>query len=362
MSQIDAKAYIYALLTIPELSPTDLWKLLSYCRNDFERAFKASVSDMVTAGMTGKVATLVANKKSCIDPIAAFLTLTKNGIASISYVDDDYPVLLQEISQKPILLYYKGQKIARDELCIAVVGTRKVSAYGTAVTESITKPLAQNRITIVSGLAYGVDGIAHQTTLKAGGRTIAVVASGLLDQDIYPKAHYKLSQDIINAGGTLISEYPPGKPALKQQFIARNRIISGLSVGTLITECPDKSGALVTARFSLEQNRTVYAIPGSILETNAQGPNNLIKRGAVPVTEATDILKDLRIDTITENAKQNYTDTERVILSALQTECRSMQSLLHLTKLEASTILANLSTLELKGAIRNIGGDMYGKI
>lgn len=358
----DPKAYLHSLLTIPELSLANLNQLLIYCGHDFERAFKASRSDLLAAGLPEKNAFIVANKKSCIDPIAAFVPLTKNSIASISYVDEEFPTLLHEIPYKPILLYYKGQKIARDELCVAVVGTRKITEYGKSVTASITGPLARHRITIVSGLAYGVDGVAHQSTLAVGGRTIAVVASGLLDDDIYPKAHSKLARDIIHSGGTLVSEYPPGTPALKQHFIARNRIISGLSMGTIVTECPDKSGALVTARFALEQNRSVYAVPGSILETNAQGPNNLIKSGAIPVCDAEDILRDLHIDIVPYTTTTlELSHTERQILELCLHTGISTHELSKKLNIPPAEIFTALTFLEMKGAISRGYGDQYRK-
>jgi DNA processing protein len=178
---------------------------------------------------------------------------------------------------------------------LAVVGARDSTPYGESVISHLLPPLINRGITITSGLAYGIDAMAHTETVRTHGRTIAVVAGGLDEKSLYPQAHLYLSRKILRNNGAIISEYPPGTPALKHHFIARNRIISGLSMGTLIIECKQKSGALITARYALEQNRNIYAVPGSILTPHSAGPNQLIQQGATPVTCAGDILQDLAV-------------------------------------------------------------------
>lgn len=214
---------------------------------------------------------------------------TSNGVKKISLQEKEYPQLLKEIYNPPKALYYQGQLSAKEKYPLAVVGTRKMSAYGRRVTEFLVKELVRRGFTIISGLALGIDGIAHQTALKENGRTIAVLGSGL--NNIYPFKHKKLAQKIIQSNGLIISEYSPETRPSKWTFPARNRIVAGLSLGTLVIEAPEKSGALITARFALEQGREVFAVPGDINKNNYQGCHKLIKMGAKPVTKPEDILE-----------------------------------------------------------------------
>ncbi len=212
---------------------------------------------------------------------------------TINIKDKNYPELLKEIYDPPQTLYVNGQLKAKEKYPLAVVGTRKVSLYGQKTTRSLVKTLAQAGFTIISGLALGVDGIAHQTTLDVGGRTIAVLGSSL--DIIYPSSHQQLAQKIIESNGVIVSEYEPKTRPSKWTFPARNRIVAGLSLGTLVIEAPKKSGALITARFALEQGREVFAVPGSVYNKNSDGCNLLIKMGAKPVTKPEDILESFNL-------------------------------------------------------------------
>ena len=212
----------------------------------------------------------------------------------ITIKNASYPQLLKEIYDPPKQLYISGELKAKEKYPLAVVGTRKVSDYGKRATPYFVKTLAKTGLTIISGLALGVDGLAHQATLDVHGRTIAVLGSGL--NNIYPSAHKKLAEDIIKSGGAVISEYSPDKQPSKTTFPARNRIIAGLCLGILVIEAPEKSGALITARFALEQGREVFAVPGSIYSKNSIGTNQLIKMGARPVTKPEDILQGLNLE------------------------------------------------------------------
>lgn len=205
-----------------------------------------------------------------------------------------YPTLLKEIYDPPQTLYVNGQLRAKEKYPLAVVGTRKVSLYGKKITRSLVEALAQAGFTIISGLALGVDGIAHQTTLDVGGKTIAVLGSGL--DIIYPSFHQQLAQKIIESNGAIISEYELKTRPSKWTFPARNRIVAGMSLGTLVIEAPKKSGALITARFALEQGREVFAVPGSVYNENSAGCNLLIKMGAKPVTKPEDILEAFNLN------------------------------------------------------------------
>ncbi|MBU4370105.1 DNA-processing protein DprA [Patescibacteria group bacterium] len=212
---------------------------------------------------------------------------------TIHIKDKNYPELLKEIYNPPQTLYINGQLKAKEMYPLAVVGTRKISLYGQKITRFLVKALAQAGFTIISGLALGVDGIAHQATLDAGGRTIAVLGSGL--DIIYPYSHQQLAQKIIESNGAIVSEYEPKTRPSKWAFPARNRIVAGMSLGILVIEAPKKSGALITARFALEQGREVFAVPGNVDNKNSEGCNLLIKMGAKPVTKPEDILESFNL-------------------------------------------------------------------
>ena len=219
--------------------------------------------------------------------------------------DDNYPALLSEIYDPPALLYCKGD-LKKDECCIGIVGTRKVSAYGKQVTENFSSKLEESGLIIVSGMALGVDSFAHSTVLKSKGRTIAVLGTGIDDKSIYPRSNYYLSKKIVSEGGAVISEFPIGTLPLRYNFPQRNRIISGLSLGVLVIEAGERSGALITASCALDQNRDVFAVPGNIYSTVSIGPNNLIKQGAKLVSNADEILEFLNIEqtkSFSENKK-----------------------------------------------------------
>jgi DNA processing protein len=273
-----------------------------------------------------------------------------------------YPALLLEIPQPPPLLYYKGILKDADETMIAIVGTRNITTYGRSIVPEITAGLAKQNITIVSGLAFGVDALAHQTCVNEKRRTIAIVGSGIDSGSIYPKHHQFLAEQILETGGVIISEYPPQTPAYKQHFIARNRIISGVSAGTLVVEANLKSGALITARHALDQNRPVYAIPGPIYNPGSEGPHNLIRMGAQLVTKTEHILEDLLIETSETNTELDYTDLTPEQLqtySQLSREPKGINEIIRTSKLDAGTVTAALVFLEMKGVIQNIGGQQY---
>ena len=216
----------------------------------------------------------------------------KSRVYKINITDKNYPELLKEIYDAPKELYVEGNLLVKEKYPLAVVGTRRVSKYGINTTINLVENLTKNGLTIISGLALGVDGLAHQTCIDNGGKTIAVLGCG--PDIIYPPSHRQLTQDIIDSGGAIVSEYPPGTRPSKLTFPKRNRIISGLSLGVLVIEAPERSGALITARTALEQGREVFAVPGSINNPNSQGTNKLIKMGAYPVTAAEDVLNILK--------------------------------------------------------------------
>lgn len=360
MDILPQKAYLHALRQLPELSYKYLKGLASHFNNDYYRIYKANIAQLLAAGLPIELANKIGELKQTFDINRSLTELRNKNIEIITYTDCDYPELLKKITDPPLLLYYRGTLNNPNDLCLAVVGSRKISSYGKAVTAQITEELANHGIIVVSGLAYGVDACAHKATLEIKSRTIAVVASGLRDEDLYPKEHVNLANEIINHHGLLISEYPPGTPALKQYFIARNRIISGLSVGTLVVECAEKSGALITARYALEQNRNVYAVPGSIYNPVSNGPNLLIKQGAVVVTSSEDILTDLNIKPRKpQPLNSNLSVIEQQIIANLANHPQHMNELVKKINNNLQEISSSLTMLELHGWISKNNSGIY---
>lgn len=327
-----------------------------------ETAFTASVSDLVSAGIEPGTAEKFVSFRFSIDIAAEQKRLQQNEISLLSFFDDLYPELLKEIPQAPPLLYYRGAIGPSDELALAVVGTRKITAYGRTVTPQLLDPVITSGVTLVSGLAYGIDALAHTLCIKRGKRTIAVLACGIDDATLYPRDHVYLAQQIMDCGGMLMSEYPPGTPAFKQHFVARNRIMSGMSLATLVVECSVKSGTFITVKHALDQNRQVLAVPGPVYGETSQGPNNLIKMGATAVTEAGDIFAALNIESKIADSHTLGTasnPSEYAILELLSSEPKMTDELVSLTGLSAPDVSTALTFLEMKGMVRSLGGGQY---
>lgn len=267
---------------------------------------------------------------------------------------------LAGIPNPPKQLYYLGDLEANLKLPrLAIVGSRKVSGYGKSVTIKMAREAAEQGIVVVSGLALGVDGVAHKAALEANGTTIAVLPGGL--DTIYPAAHHHLAEQILKQGGALVSEYPIGTDAFKGNFIARNRIIAGLSNAVLVTEAAVKSGSLHTANFAKEQGRTLMAVPGNITSELSAGTNNLIKLGATPITEIRDILAAMGLQqTSKKKIIQGANQDETVILELLTQGVNDASELLHHSELETASFNQTLTMLEITGKIRSLGSGKWG--
>jgi len=279
----------------------------------------------------------------------------------ITLQDKEYPAMLKEIHSKPKELYIRGKFTDADKTAIAIVGTRKYSAYGKQVTFDIAEKLAKLGITIVSGLAKGIDTFAHEAALEAGGRTIAVLGTGLDKKTFFPPANWHLAEK-ISRQGAVISEYPDGTRGTQFTFPQRNRIVSGLSLGVIVVEAPEKSGALITAGLALEQNREVFAVPGQIYEKNSQGTNGLIKAGAKAVTCIEDILEELNLLHLIKTEKKNIkpeTKEEEIIFSIMSLQPMHIDEIIKKSGLATSAVNATLMMLELKKAVRNLGKGNY---
>jgi DNA processing protein len=308
---------------------------------------------------------LARKQNSPLDPFKEWEKLEQYQIKFITLKDQGYPLLLKEIPYPPLGLYLQGE-IPKNSNFLSVVGTRKISSYGKLAIEKLLKDLIPYHFIIISGLALGTDTLSHKIALDEGGKTLAVLGAGL--DRIFPAINKSLSQKIIQ-NGALISEYPLGTLPLKQHFPWRNRIISGLSPATLVIEAPEKSGALITANFALEQNRDVFAVPGSIFNKNSLGPNNLIKIGAKLISQTEDILEEYHLEISTTSqtlkTKNNHFDNqlEKDIYNTLETnEPLLVDKIIEKVNHKTTEVLIGLASLELKGSIKHLEGDRYSII
>jgi len=279
----------------------------------------------------------------------------------VDLLDKNYPKLLAQISDPPKKLYYRGNLDLANQLSLAVVGSRKYSNYGKLACETIVGPISSLGVVIVSGLALGIDGIAHGVTLNNNGKTIAVLGSGI--DCLTPYSHQNLAQEILNSGGLIVSEYPDGTTPTRYTFPMRNRIIAGLTVGCLVIEAAKKSGALITANCALDYNREVFAVPHPITSITGRGTNNLIKKGAQLVDEYQTILKELNIEiNIAKTTVKNQpvcTTEEADVLKYISSEPKHIDCIAKQTKLDISTINGRLVLMEIKGIIKNVGEMKY---
>ena len=295
----------------------------------------------------------------------------KDKIEIIKKSSRNYPGILKEIHNAPKQLYVRGSLPKDHNLNFAIIGTRAASDYGKTLAFKIAKELAELGFNIVSGLALGIDTQAHLGALEGKGKTTAVMGSAIDDNSIYPSENLNLVKKIISLGGAVISEYEPGTKSEIWFFPERNRIISGLSRGVLVVEAPEKSGALITARAALEQNREVFAIPGSIFSKNSVGSNNLIKSGAKMVVSVDDILEELNLtdlktvslrDISRREKKEKLNPEEQLILNIIEKEQIHIDKICKMSKMAAGQVLSIVSVLEIKGIIKNIGGGKFVKL
>lgn len=280
-------------------------------------------------------------------------------INTLSPQDNKFTQIITNIAVVPKTLYYIGTIPAERRPAVAIVGTRKPTAYGREVTTRFATELARRGIVIVSGMALGVDGLAHRAALDAHGLTIAVQANGL--DDLYPASHRQLGQDIIHSGGAIISEYEPGTPGYPNQFLERNRIVSGLSDAVLITEAAAKSGTLNTASHALEQGKEIFVIPGNITSPLSAGCNQLIRQGAIPVTSPEDIIEIIAPELLKPQAQLALGDNplQTTIITHLQSGVRDGDELQQLSNADPQTFATELTMMEINGTIRALGGNQW---
>jgi len=280
----------------------------------------------------------------------------------IKIEDADYPEELKKIKDAPKILYYKGILPTADEKLFAIVGTRHPTPYGQQTALKLSGELCKAGLSIVSGMAPGIDTFSHRAVVEKRKRTIAVLGTGLDERSIYPQINLDLSRKILEYGGCLISELPEGASGSKFSFPRRNRIVSGLSLGVLVVEAKEKSGSLITADLAKKQNKKLFAVPGSIYSLNSSGPNKLIKNGANLVENSQDILQELGIlnlQKIKKDAIEGKNNEESLILQALSEQSLNIDKIIEKTKLNAPKVATTLAVMEISGKIRNLGGNVY---
>ena len=359
---VDIK-YWAALNLVPRLGPVRFRRLESHF-GEMDRAWNASLAEFKAAGLDDRTAKELIALRSETTPEAELERIQRAGINLVSWHDDDYPARLKEIADPPPVLYFKGVLLPSDERSLAVVGTRGPTSYGREATAGLTAELARNGITIVSGLARGVDGVAHRAALENGGRTIAVLANGL--DIIYPREHANLAQQIVDRGA-ILSEYPPGVRPDSRSFPRRNRLISGISLGSLVVEAGEGSGARWTVYHALEQNREVFCVPGSIYSPMSRLTNRLIQEGAKLVSNVTDILEELNLTAVARQVPlplpvEADGDPESALLGILNDEPQHIDDIRRSADVPISSVSSMLTMLELKGQVRQVGCMHYVRL
>ena len=359
LSAMDEKKYWVGFNLIKGIGAVRMQALIRHF-GGLQSAWKAAPAELAAAGLSLKLIERIVQARSQVDLDKVWAKIESQGIRILTWEDEAYPQRLKEIEQPPPVLYLRGDYLADDLFAVAIVGTRRVTPYGRQITEELASHLASQGITVVSGLARGVDAIAHQTALKGGGRTIGVLGSGV--DKIYPPEHRQLAER-MEKSGAVVSDYAPGTPPDASNFPPRNRIISGLSLAIVVVEAGETSGALITAEFAAEQGREVFAVPGSILAPQSKGTNKLIQRGAQPLLSINDLLQALDLTRMTEHKAARKVihadETEARVMNVLGQQPIHVDEIRNQTELPIEKVSATLALMELKGMVRQVGGMNY---
>lgn len=338
--------------------------LLERYFGSLEEAWRADSASLSAAGLDARTVTEVVRARGDIDPDSELERLYLAGVTALAATDSRYPSRLGDIADAPPVLYVRGAWLPEDEWGVAVVGTRRATAYGRQAAGELSRGLGVNSVTVVSGLARGIDTIAHNAALEAGGRTVAVLANGL--DTVYPPENARLS-DQIAEHGALMTDYPLGTKPRADFFPRRNRIMSGVALGTLVVEGDHDSGAMITAKFAIEQGREVFVVPGSIFSPQSRGPHALLRDGATPVASAGEVLEALNLTMV--GTQMDFgramppTDPDEVaLMAALSREPRHIDEVARASGLAPATVSGTLAMLELKGLVRDLGGMQYVRV
>ncbi len=358
--------YHAALAHFPQITYRRYERLIRHFQ-DLSALWGAELGELVAASLDPAIADAFISWRETTPVEKLLANLERLSISTVSINEPIYPRLLKEINDPAHTLFIRGtlQSLATAP-AVAVVGTRRLTSYGRHVGGDITGALASQGVVIVSGLALGIDGVAHEATLRHHGKTIAVLGSGVDAEHIYPSAHRDLAARIIAEGGAVISEYPPGFLPTQYSFPARNRLIAGLTLGTLVVEAPLESGALITAKAALDYNREVFAIPHPITSNTGAGGNRLLQQGATLVTKAEDIIEALQLKNLRQLVETPrravLTKTEEIIMNALSHEGLPIDAIVKATGLSSSVVSSQLTMMEMKGLVKNSGGMRYIKL
>jgi len=358
---VDERLYWLGFSLVPDIGPKRMGLLRSYF-GDLKSAWNATETQLRQSGLEKQPTENLARQRRALNLTTQAEKIERAGARFLIITDDEYPPLLKVLPDAPAVLYVRGRLTSDDSRALGMVGTRKATSYGRDAAAHFSRQLAAQNVTIVSGLAHGIDAAAHRGALESGGRTLAVLGCGV--DIVYPSDHQELAREIVKHGA-LISEFPVGAPPEARNFPRRNRIISGLSLGILVVEAPEASGALITAQIALEHGREVFAVPGNIFSRESSGANRLIQDGAKLVMRIEDILDEFNL---AHRAVETRATAERIapgsenearLLEFLSVEPIHVDDLVRLCGLNIATVSSTLTILELKGLARTVGHMQY---
>lgn len=356
---MDERLFWVGLNLVKGVGPVRFRSLLEHF-GDVQSAWEATPAALKAAGMSDKIVKNLLKVRASVDLKAIWERLTTEDITLLTWLDEAYPRRLKDIDQPPPVLYQRGAITPADDWAVAIVGTRRITSYGRQVAEELGAYLAGQGVTVVSGLARGVDSVAHQAALKAGGRSIAVLGCGV--DLIYPPENRKLAGEMMEKGA-IVSDYPLGTPPEGSNFPPRNRIIAGLSLAVVIVEAGRKSGALITAKFAADQGREVFAVPNQIYAPNSLGANALIQQGAHPLLRMEDLIETLDLVMMPHHRDARQVlpadATEAALFSVLGQQPLHIDEIGRQSKLPIEQVSATLALMELKGLVRQVGGMQY---
>ena len=361
--QVNELKYWVAFTRLPGIGRVSFQRMEEHF-GTLEQAWRAGLTELKAAGLNPRAARSIATRKMALDPDDEMARLEKLGVRAVAWHDEQYPPRLKEIYDLPPVLFVRGEVVPEDERSVAVVGTRSPSPYGREVAYQLSHDLALAGVTIVSGLARGIDGIAHRAAIEAGKRTIAVLGSGI---DVsYPREHASLASQVAESGA-LVSEHPLGTRPHAENFPRRNRILSGMTLGAVVVEAGETSGALITASHALEQNREVFAVPGSVFAPKSGGTNRLIKEsGAKLVSDYLDILGELNLSSVGQQLEMKALfptdETEAQVIRYVTFDPVHIDEIIRNSGLDISKVSSLLAMMELKGLVRQVGGMNYVRV
>ena len=345
------------------IGPARLRRLLDYF-GDVAAAWEAPAGELQATGLDRRSLENLLAVRRQVDLDQLVQRVVALGVQALTWATPAYPGNLLNIAAPPPVLFAKGSLAEADQWAVALVGTRRATAYGREMARELAAGLAASGVTVVSGLARGIDAAAHRAALDAGGRTIAVMGCGI--DRVYPPEHRDLAHAIVAGQGAIVTDFPLGTEPSSANFPARNRLISGLSLGVLVIEAGERSGALITARFALEQDREVFAVPGNVNSPVSVGTNRLIQQGAKLVMGVEDILEELNLRMASEQAAAQVvlpdSAEEAALLSQLSTQPLHVDDLGRLTGMPSYLISSTLTLMELKGMVQQVGGMNYVRL